>query len=135
MFGNMNRHTAYGAASLEAEIMTASQHKMTLMLFDGALKAMRKMAFNIREQDTEEKGKAVKKALDIIGNGLRASLDLAAGGEVAERLDIVYQYIEQKLLESHLKNNADEVDQLIDMLKGIRDAWEEIDPDRSESNT
>lgn len=132
MFGTLNRRTAYGEASLEAEVLSASQHKLTLMLFNAAIDAMKKMVIAIETKHLAEKSRVVVKAIDILENGLKASIDREAGdAELGDRLYYLYDYIQQRLLFAHLHNNAAEIGELIDMLSGIRDAWREIDPEKN----
>ncbi len=52
-----------------------------------------------------EKGKSISKAIQIIDNGLRASLDKKAGGEIAEGLDALYEYMGARLLTANLNND------------------------------
>jgi flagellar protein FliS len=73
-----------------------------------------------------EKGAAISKALDIINNGLRASLDKKAGGEIAANLDALYIYMTERLLTASLQNKTAMLEEVQILLADLRDAWTQI---------
>ena len=72
------------------------------------------------------KGSAISKAISIIDNGLRASLDKEAGGEIAANLDALYDYMSRRLLHANLKNDVTIIDEVHGLLADLRGAWVEI---------
>ena len=84
MFGGFqqNRAAAYAKVSVETGVNTADPHKLILMLFDGALLQVRTAGIAMQSKDIPGKGMAVSKAIEIIINGLKVSLDMNAGGEL-----------------------------------------------------
>jgi flagellar protein FliS len=54
---------------------------------------------------------------------LNGSLDLAAGGQLANTLRDLYAFFERHLIESNLKKSRQGIDEVIPMLKQLRDAW------------
>ena len=83
MFGSTPRGVnAYAKVGLETNISSASPHKLIVMLYDGALVAILKALANMKAGNIAEKGKAISHAIAIIDNGLRASLDREAGGQI-----------------------------------------------------
>ena len=75
-----------------------------------------------------QKGAAISKAIDLITNGLRASLDMEAGGELADRLGSLYEYMAQRLLFANLKNSIAALDEVAELLSSLREAWAQISP-------
>ena len=65
--------------------------------------------------------------ITIIDNGLRPSLDKSAGGEIADNLDAMYDYMTRRLLEANLKNEVGMVDEVHRLLADLRGAWVAID--------
>ena len=127
MFGTMKRGVnAYANVGLETGITSASPHKLIIMLYDGALAALLKAKTNMAAGNVPVKGKAISQAITIIANGLRVSLDMNAGGEVAEQLDALYEYMSRRLFEANLKNDAGIVDEVHGLLSDLRSAWVEI---------
>jgi flagellar protein FliS len=72
------------------------------LLFAGAQAAIGKARGAMQQQQIAAKGEAISKAIDIIANGLKLSLDVEKGGELAERLDALYDYLVLRLLRANL---------------------------------
>ena len=73
---------------VETGVSTASPHQLIVMLYDGALMALSKAVAAFEAEDIAARGASLSKAIEIIDNGLRASLDMKAGdGEMSARLD------------------------------------------------
>jgi flagellar protein FliS len=121
---------AYQSAGLEVSVSTADPHKLILMLFDGALLAVAQAKQHMEAGNVAAKGSAVSRAVRIIDEGLKASLDTSAERAVAQQLWQLYEYMCRRLLLASLHNEAAGVDEVSRLLKDIREAWEQIDPDR-----
>lgn len=127
MFGTMKRGVnAYANVGLETGIASASPHALIIMLYDGALVALLGAKANIAANNIAAKGTAISKAITIIDNGLRASLDKNAGGEIAANLDALYDYMSRRLLHANLKNDVAILDEVHGLLSDLRSAWVEI---------
>lgn len=130
MFGSFgshsNRASAYAKVGVETGVNTADPHQLTLMLYDGALLQIRTAGIALANQDIEGKGKAIGKASDIIVNGLKVSLDLEAGGELAERLAVLYDYMSDRLYYANRHNSQPALDEVGSLLASLREAWAEI---------
>nr|WP_315221619.1 flagellar export chaperone FliS [uncultured Duganella sp.] len=127
MFGS--RHTgvhAYAKVGMETGVVAASPHKLIVMLFDGALVALNAALGGIRSGNIAEKGKSISKAIMIIDSGLRAALDKKAGGEIAEGLDSLYEYMSGRLLTANINNDPAIVEEVQRLLIELRDAWNAI---------
>lgn len=127
MFGSRQSGVhAYAKVGLETGVVAASPHKLISMLFDGALAALGAALQHMREARIEEKGKAISKAILIIDSGLRASIDKKAGGEIAEGLDLLYEYMSERLLTANLKNDPSMLEEVQRLLTDLRDTWNAI---------
>ncbi|HEY8606497.1 MAG TPA: flagellar export chaperone FliS [Noviherbaspirillum sp.] len=130
MFGAPNKGAnAYAKIGIETGVASASPHKLIVMLFEGAMVAVASAVQHMNAGDVANKGAAISKAISIIDNGLRASLDKNVGGEVALNLDALYEYMSSRLLIANLKNQPQTLDEVYQLLKGLRDAWVTINPD------
>jgi flagellar protein FliS len=124
MFGTMQRGVnAYAKVGLETTVVSATPHKLIVMLFDGALVSVLSALTNMKAGAIAEKGAAISKAIDIINNGLRASLDKSAGGEIASSLDALYLYMSERLLLANLKNAPEMLEEVHGLLADLRQAW------------
>ena len=129
MFGSIkNGANAYAKVGIETGVMAASPHKLIVMLFDGALVAVAMGIQHMKAREIEKKGLAISKAIMIIDDGLRASLNKEAGGEIAENLDALYAYMSERLLLANLKNQPEILDEVHGLLKDLRSTWDAISP-------
>lgn len=127
MLGSMKTGaSAYATVGIETGVVAASPHKLISMLFEGAIVAIRAASQHMQAGEIEAKGKAISKAIDIIDNGLKASLDAKAGGEIAANLHALYQYMSARLLEANLKNSPELLDEVRSLLADLSAAWEAI---------
>ena len=129
MFGMRHSPTAsYAMVSTDIAIETADPHRLILMLFDGARTAIILARAHMERNEIAEKGAAISKAIDIVNNGLLLSLDIENGGELAERLAALYEYISHRLLWANLKNNVAALDEANRLLGELQSAWAMIGP-------
>lgn len=127
MFGSMKSGAnAYAKVGVETGVMAASPHKLIVMLYDGALTAVRTGLSHMKAGNIPEKGSAISKAIQIIENGLRASLDREVGGQIAEGLDSLYEYMGRRLLTANLNNQPEVLEEVLRLLTELRDAWNAI---------
>ena len=128
MFGSMTRNPAgaYATVGLETSINSASPHKLISMLYDGALTALAKAAAQMKAGDIAAKGNSISQAISIIDNGLRASLNKKQGGEIAESLDSLYEYMSNRLLAANIGNHPEYIEEVRTLLKELKGAWEQI---------
>ncbi len=125
----LNPANAYAKIGIETGVGSASPHKLILMLFDGAIMAIGSASRQMQANEIAEKGQSISKAIDIITNGLEASLDMKIEGELAERLSALYEYMCARLLHAGIKNDRAALDEVAGLLTEIRSAWEEIADD------
>ena len=117
---------AYSSVGVETGVSTADPHKLILMLFEGALLQIGTAVIALEKKDVPTKGMAISKAIEIILNGLKVSLDYEAGGELAQRLGALYDYMTQRLLYANLHNSRPAMDEVTQLLTDLKSAWEAI---------
>ncbi len=123
---NPDRTAAYRKVGLESQLDAATPHKLVLMLFEGAQLAVTNAQRHMQNKEIALKGTAISKAIDIIANGLQASLDHDVGGDLAEQLEALYEYMGQRLLHANLHNDVAALKEVGDLLQEIKSAWEKI---------
>ena len=127
MFGSTHKGAnAYATVGLETGVVASSPHKLIVMLFDGALVAIRNAGTHMKAREIEKKGNAISKAIMIVENGLRASLDKEAGGQIAVSLDALYDYIGRRLLVANMTNDSAILDEVHALLADLKGAWDAI---------
>jgi flagellar protein FliS len=85
----------------------------------------------MQRKEIEQKGAMLSKAIMIIESGLRLSLDKKAGGEIAESLDALYVYMSGKLASANVRNQPEQVQEVIKLLLDLKGAWEAIDTNKA----
>jgi len=129
MFGSSpSGANAYAKVGLETGVIAASPHKLIVMLFEGAMTAVSAANVHMQAGETAKKGMAISKAIMIIENGMRASLDKKAGGEIATSLDALYDYMGRRLMMANLTNQSDILDEVHRLLGELKSAWDQIAP-------
>jgi flagellar protein FliS len=104
------------------------------MLMEGASIAIVMAIKFMKERNIIEKGRKITQAILIIDNGLRASLNHKVGdGEIAGNLDALYSYMSRTLFSANVTNKPELLEEVHGLLSQIKEAWEAIDPDRSNS--
>ncbi len=88
------------AAYRTVEAMTADPVTLTTMLFDGAVKALRKARLHWENGNRQGFSDETNRAYLIIGE-LRATLDMSQG-EIAENLAAIYAYCLRRIVEASL---------------------------------
>ena len=117
---------AYQSVALHTSVATADPHRMTLMLYDGAIEAIRLAHAHMGTRRIAAKCEAIGKALRIVEEGLKASVDRGAGGQLAERLIALYDYITMRLLQANLRNDRKALEEASGLLSDLRSAWAQI---------
>lgn len=117
---------AYKDVGIETSVMGADPHKLVALLYQGALLAICTAKYEMTNRRIEAKGKAIGKAIAIIGEGLQASLDMKAGGEIAQNLFNLYGYMVRRLTEANLRNDPEILDEVTRLLTELQDAWSAI---------
>jgi flagellar protein FliS len=120
--------SAYKDVGIETSVLGADPHQLTTMLFEGALLAISNAKHDMVEKNHATKGKSISKAIAIIGEGLNASLDKKVGGELAQNLSSLYDYMVQRLVHANVTNDPAVLDEISGLLTELKDAWESIRP-------
>jgi flagellar protein FliS len=117
---------AYKKISVESAVTAADRHQLVVMLYDGVLEAIKQAAGHMAAGRIDDKGRLLGKAVRIVEEGLKASLDRGAGGALAERLAALYDYISLRLLQAHLRNDDRALAEVSRLLTDLRSAWANI---------
>lgn len=104
-------------------VQTASPEKLTLMLYDGAVKFTNIAIEAIEAGDIEKAHNNIVKAQNIIVE-FRSTLDMKY--PVAKDFDVVYDYIYRRLVEANMKKDKDILVEALKHIKTMRDTWREV---------
>ncbi|NOU22548.1 MAG: flagellar export chaperone FliS [Methyloglobulus sp.] len=124
----MNALTAmkqYQQVSVHSSIMDASPHRLIQMLMEGAIEKIALAKGNMTNKNIADKGENISKAIAIIG-GLQSSLNKQAGGELAENLSKLYDYMSRRLVDANLRNDANVLEEVAGLMAEIKMGWDNI---------
>ncbi|WP_419148801.1 flagellar export chaperone FliS [Pseudoalteromonas 'SMAR'] len=115
----------YQKEALKTRVAGADRFEIIQMLMAGAIEKMVLAKVSIEKKHLEAKAEHISKASAII-EALRGSLDFEVGGEVTENLYALYSYMIDRLLEASVQNDPTIVDEVSNLLKEIKSAWDAI---------
>jgi flagellar protein FliS len=121
----MNALLQYQAVSHQTSIVDADRHKLIQLLFDGLIDRLSMAKGQIQQKNYEGKNNLINKAVEIVG-GLSSFLDMEKGGEISTNLSALYEYIERKLFEANLNNSIEILDEVIHLVKTVKEGWDGI---------
>ena len=121
----------YRTVGVETGVAAASPHRLIAMLFEGFSDSLSQARTAMARREIEAKGKAISRAVRIVDEGLRANLDIAAGGKLAQDLATLYRYIAIRLTQANLHNDPAALDECALLIEPVRSAWAAIDPNVS----
>ncbi|MEM6710471.1 MAG: flagellar export chaperone FliS [Pseudomonadota bacterium] len=120
--------SAYKQMDVTGQVAGASPKELIGLLFGGLTDRLSKALGCIRYDDYAGKSEALTRAIEIL-EGLRQSLDLEQGGELAANLNGLYLYCAQRLLRANIDHDEAPVVEVISLVKTISEAWDAIDPE------
>lgn len=115
----------YKAIGVHGGVTDASSHRLIQMLMEGALEKIAQAKGNIKRGEISAKGKNISLAISII-DALRSSLDPEKGGEIAENLEALYDYMTRCLLDANVRSDVAKLKEVTSLLLEIKGAWDAI---------
>lgn len=118
----------YGTVQVESGVQDASSHRLIEMLFDGLLTRLAQAKGAMKQKDIELRCKKINEASSIV-IGLRDSLDLKSGGDMAANLDSLYEYVLSLLIKANRQNDPELINECGKLISQISGAWRQITPE------
>ncbi|WP_026972609.1 flagellar export chaperone FliS [Aliagarivorans marinus] len=115
----------YRQVGIKDQISTADPHQITQLLMQAVLENLSVAKGCLERNDVANKGKPLAKATSII-TSLRDTLDHEKGGEIAQNLQDLYNYMLELISEASLSNSAERVEEVIQIFLPIKTAWDQI---------
>ena len=115
----------YGARQYkQTSITTASKGQVLIMLYEAAIRNVKKATDAIAARDIPGKGKHIGKAHDIL-NELVATLDFSVGGDIARDLERLYNFMTEQLMKANIESSAEPLSVVQRLLENLLSGWRE----------
>lgn len=115
----------YRQNHVQGGVASATPHRLVQMLMEGVQEKLLSAKGYMAAKNIAKKGEHISWAISII-DSLRACLNTEQGGEVAENLGSLYDYMETRLLEANLKNDPAIIDEVGQLMAQIKSGWDAI---------
>lgn len=120
----MKKEAAYQQYK-DIQIKTANQGKLLLMLYQGCIKFLGLAIKSIDNKDWEGANNYLQRARKII-NELICSLNMKQGGEIAENLSMLYEYMNHQLIQANIHKDTEVIKFVKKLMLQLLEAWQEI---------
>ena len=114
-------YSTYEVTSIE----TASQSRLIVMLYDGAIRFMNKGAECIDNEDIENAHRHLTRSTDIVSE-LLSGLRLEQGGDLGRNLQRLYVFVFEQIVEANLRKDAAQARRMVGIMGTLREGWVEV---------
>lgn len=115
----------YRQNHVQGGVATATPHRLVQMLMEGVQEKLLAAKGYMAVNNIAKKGEHISWAISII-DSLRSCLNREQGGDVAENLSRLYDYMEARLLVANLKNDPLILDEVGQLMAEIKSGWDAI---------
>jgi len=124
----------YQQISQETDVMDADPHRLIQLLMEAVLERLNMAKGCIQRKDYAGKARVTNNIMTIIGS-LRSFLNFDANSELCDRLYSLYEYMEHTLLEASAQNDLTKIDEVADLMRSIKEAWDAIAAETASEGT
>ena len=104
------------------QVFSTPPEELVLMLYDGAIRFIKKAKAGIEEKNIEVSHNNIVKTQNIITE-LMSNLDMNLG--ISDNLFSLYEYINRRLVEANLKKDATILEEILELIQDLRNTWEQ----------
>jgi flagellar protein FliS len=116
-----NPHDAY----LESRILSADPAELIRVLYQAAISEVREARRHLQANDIRGRSKSISKAHDILAE-LMISLDHGRGGEIAQRLGQLYDYLMRRITDANFRQVDEPLAETLGLLTTLLEGWEGV---------
>jgi flagellar protein FliS len=118
---------AYRTTAVETRVHEADPHKLIELMLEGAIQRLRMAEACIGSGDLPRKAKAASEAGALV-DSLSGCLDFDQGGDIAARLEALYDYASRRIVAANAANDAQGFGEVARLLEDVFGAWKQIKP-------
>lgn len=116
----------YRQAGSQGNLEDASPHRLIQLLMERFLAEIAVARGHVANDQVARKGEHISHALAILG-ALQSSLSRDVGGEIAENLDQLYDYMSRVLLRANMRNSVADLEEVAGLMRELKSAWDAIE--------
>jgi flagellar secretion chaperone FliS len=117
----MNAYNSYRKTQTE----TAAPGELVVMLYRGASRFLASAIQALEVKDLQTGSNQLLRAQAVI-NELLETLDLKRGGEIAQNLNNIYEYMNFRLVDANMRKDAAPAREVEHLLRELLPSWEQI---------
>ena len=118
---------AYRSTAVETRVHDADPHQLIALMLEGAIQRLRMAEACITSGDLTRKARAASEAGAIV-DSLSGCLDFSQGGDIAARLEALYDYASRRIVAANAANDAQAFGEVAGLLDEVFAAWKQIKP-------
>lgn len=109
----------------QVQVKTANKEKLVIMLYQGCIKFLRLAKNGVENNDIEQANNYIIRSQDIIRE-LMNTLDMERGGQIANNLYQLYDYMNRTLIEANINKDIEKIEIVENMMLELLDSWKQI---------
>lgn len=114
-------HDAY----LESRVLSADPVELIALLYQACTARVREARTHLVAGRILERSQSINRAHEILTE-LSTSLDFDRGGEISQRLSLLYHYMQRRLLEANVEQADAPLVEVLGLLTTLNEAWESV---------
>ena len=116
---------SYRSVAVHGGLADATPHQVIKTMLDAVLSRIAEATGHLERGEIPAKGDKIGKALGII-EALMLGLDKERGGDIAQNLERLYDYMARTLLKANLENRVDLLKEVSSLLREVKLGWDGI---------
>ncbi|MGD2168272.1 MAG: flagellar export chaperone FliS [Gammaproteobacteria bacterium] len=115
----------YQSVGTYSAVSAADKLRLVNLMMQGARDRIARARSHLQRREISAKGEQISRAIALV-DGLRASLDVSEGGQIARNLEDLYTYMIRRLLSANLNDDEAALDEVANLMAEIQDGWQGV---------
>jgi flagellar secretion chaperone FliS len=125
VIGNQQALRSYQSIGAHAQVTAADPYRLVQLLLANVIDRLAAARGHMERRETARKGEQISKAIAVL-TALDSSLNMEQGGEIADNLRRLYEYMSLRLVKANLEDDASGLDEVLGLVRNIKEGWDGI---------